>query len=195
MRLTGEGWHAGAVPARSIVLVVAATPPELAWVGAGGPVLACGVGPVEAAAVTAAALARSRPDAVLHVGIAGARAGVGEVVLGSESIYDDIAAAIPVERRLVPDAALLARARAALRHARVEPIATSAAVGRSATAAVEAMEGFGVLRAAALAGVPAIELRTISNLIGESDRARWDIPGALAALAVAGTAVLEALSA
>ena len=35
------------------------------------------------------------------------------------------------------------------------------------------MEGFGVLRAAALAGVPAVEVRVVSNAIGEPDRARW----------------------
>ena len=55
------------------------------------------------------------------------------------------------------------------------------------------MEGFGVLRAAALAGVPALEVRVISNMVGEEDRTRWDIPGALAVLGVAGATVLAAL--
>ena len=40
-----------------------------------------------------------------------------------------------------------------------------------------------MLRACALAGVPAVEVRVISNEIGEADRAAWDIPGALARLA------------
>jgi nucleoside phosphorylase len=44
------------------------------------------------------------------------------------------------------------------------------------------MEGFGVLRAAALAGVPAVEVRAVSNEIGEEDRARWDVRAALGAL-------------
>jgi nucleoside phosphorylase len=35
------------------------------------------------------------------------------------------------------------------------------------------MEGFGVLRACALAGVPAVELRVVSNAIGEPDRSKW----------------------
>ena len=39
-----------------------------------------------------------------------------------------------------------------------------------------------MLRAASLAGVPAIELRAISNEIGEPDRARWQIAEAIAAL-------------
>jgi futalosine hydrolase len=47
------------------------------------------------------------------------------------------------------------------------------------------MEGFAVLRACALAGVPAVEVRVVSNEVGERDRARWQIPVALAALAEA----------
>jgi futalosine hydrolase len=35
------------------------------------------------------------------------------------------------------------------------------------------MEGFAVLRACELAGVPGIEVRAISNDVGEGDRARW----------------------
>ena len=178
--------------------MVAATPFELAWVGRSTATLACGVGPVEAAAATAAAIARSRPDAVLHVGIAGARDaagfGIGAVVIGARAVYDDLAAAIPVEREVEASSELLAAARHALPDAPVVEIATTAGVGRSAAdAAIEAMEGFGVLRAAALAGVPALELRAISNMVGEEDRSRWDIPGALAALAVAGALVLAEL--
>jgi futalosine hydrolase len=72
-----------------------------------------------------------------------------------------------------PDAALLARVRASLPDAHVLPIGTSAHVGGTSVCAVEAMEGFGVLRACALAGVPAVELRVISNAIDEADRAKW----------------------
>ena len=57
---------------------------------------------------------------------------------------------------------------------------------------VEAMEGFAVLRACALAGVPAIEVRAISNEITEGDRARWRIGRALEALADALPRMLEA---
>lgn len=178
--------------------MVAATPFELAWVGAQTATLACGVGPVEAAAATAAEIARSRPDAVLHVGIAGARAeagiAIGAVVIGSWSVYDDLSAAIPLERVVEAAPELLEAARGALPDAPAVEIATTAGVGRSAAdASVEAMEGFGVLRAAALAGVPALELRVISNMVGEEDRTRWDIPGALAVLGVAGATVLAAL--
>ena len=43
------------------------------------------------------------------------------------------------------------------------------------------MEGFAVLRAAALAGVPAVEVRASSNAIDEPDRARWRFDEALRA--------------
>ena len=57
------------------------------------------------------------------------------------------------------------------------------------------MEGFGVLRACALAGVPAVELRAISNAVNESDRSLWRIDEALQLLAGAVPRVLEALNA
>lgn len=178
------------------VLLVAATRAELC--GLDG--LECGVGPVEAAAVTARALAADpRVRAVLHVGLAGALAvPVGALVIGSESCYDDISARWPVVDRAVPDARLAAAALASLPGAMLLPIHTSATVARPRGAeagepVVEAMEGFGVLRAAAQAGVPAVEVRAISNGLGEEDRSRWDVAGALAALGTALPALLAAV--
>ncbi|RDG38081.1 futalosine hydrolase [Streptomyces corynorhini] len=49
-------------------------------------------------------------------------------------------------------------------------------------AAAEATEGFGVAAAAAVHGVPLLELRTIANTVGPRDRASWRVPDALAAL-------------
>lgn len=167
------------------VLLVAATEPELC----GYPGLACGVGPVEAAAATAHALARERPHAVLHVGLAGA-VGLepGTLVVGTEAVYADLEAAIPVVSRVEPDAALLAAVRRAIPDAPSLPVATSAAVSGPSNSllqgvSVEAMEGFGVLRACELAGIPAVEVRAISNELGEPDRARWELERGLAALA------------
>lgn len=177
------------------VLVIAATPGELDWVG-GAETLVVGIGPVEAAACTAAHLAVHRPDAILHVGIAGARAAsglpIGTIVLGTESAYSDVDAAVPVVRTALPDPALLERVALLLPAAQRLPIATSARVG-GGDRAVEAMEGFGVLRAAALAGIPAVELRAISNVVEEQDRAKWDFPAGLAAVADAGRVVLDGL--
>ncbi len=162
--------------------------------------LVCGVGPVEAAAATARELALSRPNAVLHIGIAGAR-GItpGGLVIGSGSVYCDISAGIPVVERVEPDAQLLASLRDAIPEALSLPIGTSGAVGGSSGSGqhrlrVEAMEGFAVLRACALAGVPAIEVRAISNEISEGDRSRWRIGRALEALSDALPRLLAAVA-
>jgi futalosine hydrolase len=49
-------------------------------------------------------------------------------------------------------------------------------------AVAEAMEGYGVAWAAVEHGLPWVELRTISNVIGVRDRSGWDIPAAFDAL-------------
>ncbi len=176
---------------RRTVLLVAATEIELCEHEG----LVCGIGPVEAAAATARALAQEPPGAVVHVGIAGGR-GItpGALVVGSESSYSDLGAEIPVLDRIEPDPGLLEAVRSALPHALVLPIGTSATVGGVPAGGprVEGMEGFGVLRACALAGVPAVELRAISNEITEADRGRWRIGRALEALADAIPAAVAA---
>jgi futalosine hydrolase len=165
-----------------VILVVAATERELAGTE-GAEVLACGVGPVEAAAATARALGVRRPDVLLHVGIAGAR-GIPspQLVIGSEAVYEDAADGGWVPARVKPDPRLVAAARRALPDAPVLPIGTSARVGGTSGCEVEAMEGFAVLRAAELAGVAAVEVRAISNEIDEPDRVRWRFDDALGAL-------------
>jgi futalosine hydrolase len=179
------------------MLVVAATFAELAVVE-GPETLCCGIGPLEAAAATARELERRRPSLVLQVGIAGARSlQPPALVLGSESVYSDLAGqqlSIPVVTRLEPDAALLELARRALPAAHVCPIATSARIGGGRELPVEAMEGFGVLRAAALAGVPALELRAVSNGYADA-RGAWRVEEALGALRGAVSALAEALGA
>jgi futalosine hydrolase len=55
------------------------------------------------------------------------------------------------------------------------------------------MEGFAVLRAAELAGVPAVELRAVSNEIEEPDRGRWRFEDGFAALEAAVPRLLAAL--
>ena len=165
------------------ILIVAATEPELCRQGG----LVCGVGPVEAAATTAAALVGAQPAAILHIGIAGARRdsgiALGEVVVGSEARYEDLV----TTRRLSPDVVhtdprLVAAVSEAL-DAEPVVIGTTARVA-GGSCPVEAMEGFAVLRAAELAGVPAVEVRVISNHV-EDERASWRIDDALGALAEA----------
>jgi len=170
------------------MLVVAATERELALLG-GLDAFCCGIGPVEAALGTAHALLERRPEAVVHVGIAGSQTlEPPTLVLGSEAVYCDVidpGSTLPRVDRARPDAALFERARAALPEAHVLPIATCGKVGGGTGFDVEAMEGFGVLRACELAGVPAVELRAVSNSPDEADRTRWRFDEAFAALAAA----------
>lgn len=177
------------------ILLVAATELELC----GYPGLACGVGPVEAAAATTRALLAEPPRAVLHVGVAGGRRLTpGALVVGTEAVYVDMSAAIPVVDRVRPDPRLVAAAQSALPEAISLPIATSAAVSGAAGARthelrVEGMEGFGVLRACEVAGVPAIEVRSVSNELGERDRELWMIRRGLETLADALPRLLAAM--
>ena len=179
------------------ILVVAATDRELS--GADG--LVCGVGPVEAAVATARALALRPYLSVLHLGLAGARGlDVGALVVGTEAVYCDLSAEWPVVDRVAADATLVEAVREALPDAAALPIHTSAAVGGARAdqgrgPLVEAMEGFAVLRAAERAGVPAVEVRAISNALGEPDRSRWDLDGALTALERALPTLLDATGA
>jgi futalosine hydrolase len=169
------------------MLVVAATERELALLD-GFETFCCGIGPVEAALQTARAIEEWQPEAVLHVGIAGSRSlDLLSVVLGGEAVYCDVlgAGTLPRVERARPDPALLERLREALPEARVLPIGTTGRVGGGAGCEVEAMEGFGVLRACELAGVPAVELRVISNSPDEPDRGKWRFDEAFAALAAA----------
>ena len=108
------------------------------------------------------------------------------LILGSEAVYCDVidpGSTVPCVERALPDSALLERTRAALPEAHVLPIATCGKVGGGTGFDVEAMEGFGVLRACELAGVPAVELRAISNSPDEADRANWRWDDAFAAFA------------
>ncbi|MEC0067451.1 futalosine hydrolase, partial [Paenibacillus thiaminolyticus] len=60
-------------------------------------------------------------------------------------------------------------------------------------AAAEAMEGYGVAVAARQFGLPAFEIRSISNAVGPRNRAAWRIPEALKALEAACSVLPEVL--
>ena len=181
------------VTVRVVILVVAATDLELC----GHDGLVCGIGPVEAAAATAGELALRRPASLVHVGLAGARGlAPGTIVVGAEARYVDLAAAVPVVDCERPHPALLDAVLKALPDAALLTIGTTAAVGSAPDdVPVEAMEGFGVLRAAARAGVPAVEVRAVSNELGEPERARWQLGTGLEALRDALPRLLVALEA
>ncbi|MFJ9692730.1 futalosine hydrolase [Kitasatospora sp. NPDC101183] len=175
--------------------------------GAPVDVLAAGVGPAAAAAGASAALA-ARPYAlVVSAGIAGGfapHAPVGATVLADAIVAADLGAQTAEgfsdvaelgfgTARRTPPPAVLALAAKALDGAVVGPVLTVSTVTGTAEraaalaalhpgAAAEAMEGFGVAEAAARHGLPALELRTVSNPVGPRDRAAWRIGEALAAL-------------
>jgi futalosine hydrolase len=158
--------------------------------------LVTGIGPVEAASATARALALSRPDAVINAGIAGGfsgRAGVGEAYavetdylaeLGLEdgSAMPPLPGGARLVDRIESDAALVEAARKA--GARIGSAITVSTVTMGSERAqrlaerfeaeLEAMEGFAVLRAAAIAAVPAIELRGVSNIVGPRASSGWN---------------------
>ena len=55
------------------------------------------------------------------------------------------------------------------------------------------MEGFAVLRAAQLAGVPALELRGISNYAGDRSKSEWSLAAGRSALQTALAEVLACI--
>jgi futalosine hydrolase len=182
-------------------------------------VLAAGVGMAAAAAATARALATTpHPyDLVLSAGIAGGFADLGVTVLAARSIAADLGADSPDgflsldelgfgSSTVEVDPDVLTWLRGALPGAIVGDVLTVSTVtgtaertvalrSRHPAAVAEAMEGFGVATAAALAGVPFAELRTISNPIGPRDRGAWRVREALDALGAAATRLAAGLPA
>ncbi|WP_326551178.1 futalosine hydrolase [Micromonospora sp. NBC_01813] len=183
--------------------------------GTGTEVTAAGVGAAAAAAATsrqlALAAASGQPyQAVVSAGIAGGfpdRIGLGQTAVATRSIAADLGAQSPDgfltldelgfgSTVAATDDPLTGWLRSGLPEAVPGAVLTVNTVTGSASrataladrypdAVAEAMEGYGVACAAALAGLPFAELRTISNPVGPRDRAGWRIPQALAALTAA----------
>ena len=176
-----------------MLLVIAATAQELAG-AAGTRKLVCGEGPRAAYAATEDAVAEGGATAVLHIGIAGARRGNGvpllATVIGTEAIDCD-----GDSEPIAPDRRLFGAVRRALPDALALPIGTSARIGGSRGTPVEAMEGHAVLSACTDEGVPALELRVISNEVEEADRALWRFDDAFAELARVTALVIPELNA
>ena len=199
-----------------MILVVCALPQELRGLRAreGVELFACGVGPVEAAAAVARKLARETYVAVVNAGIAGAFRGsarVGDARLvvdealaglglegggdfslpGGATLVDGVSS----DRALVrscPDS--FARARGVTVAQVTTTDATAHALRARYAADVESMEGFAVLRAAGLAGVPALEVRGISNYVGARANAEWDFAAGARATVRALESVLDCIA-
>jgi len=200
------------------VLVVCAVEQELAALPArdGVHVVAVGVGPVEAALGTARALAARPYEAVVNAGIAGGfrdRCTVGDVVVCSREDYAELGledgsvfplpGGLELVRHVEADETLLRPFLGGLIPVIVGRGVTSATVTSTTARAlvlahrfradVESMEGFAVLRAAQLAGVPAIEIRGVSNLVGERASNGWDFRAGAAAAVATTDALLDVL--
>ena len=185
-------------------------------------VLLAGVGPAAAAANTAKVLATTVYGLVVSAGIGGGfpeKAEVGALVVANEIIAADLGAETPDgfcsldelgfgSTRIQVDASLVDRVTRALKAAglpvTIGPVLTvSTVTGTAASAAemavrvpgaaAEAMEGYGVAIAARNSGVPILEIRAISNLVGPRDRTAWRIKEALDVLEAASSVLLEVL--
>ncbi|MGH4029585.1 futalosine hydrolase [Actinomycetota bacterium Odt1-20B] len=174
-------------------------------------VLAVGVGPAAAAAGTATALARADAPygLVVSAGIGGGfapDAPVGSLVVADAITVADLGAEspdspggfLPVTELGFgavthgPPLSLVRDVAAATGAATGTVLTVSTVTGTAARAEAlrarhpgalaEAMEGFGVAEAAAVHGLPVLEIRAVSNPVGPRDRAAWRIGDALAAL-------------
>jgi futalosine hydrolase len=186
-----------------MILLVSAVAQELEWLGprAGVETLVAGIGPVDASARVARALSAQKYDMVVNAGIAGAFEGVahvGDGVVVGEELFEvqqenGAPLALPsgnIVADRVPSDSQLIEAITALGFPLVRGITVSQVTATEATAArlrargaeIETMEGFAVLRAAQLAGVPAIEVRGISNIVGERAKSEWNFDAGIMGL-------------
>ncbi|WP_320068159.1 futalosine hydrolase [Micromonospora sp. RTGN7] len=194
------------------------TPPEVTVVpvGVGPAVAGAATARLLALAEAAGRPYRAVISAGIAGGFVG-RVVVGGTVLATRSVAADLGAEspagfIPVDELGMPpellgggtavpaDPELLAALRAALPEATVGAVltvstvtgtaaSTAALADRHPDAVAEAMEGYGVAVAAAHAGLPFAELRTVSNPIGPRDRDAWRMREAFAALTSAASAL------
>jgi len=185
-------------------------------------VMLAGVGSVAAAVNTARALAISEYSLVISAGIGGGfpgRAEVGSLVLANEIVAADLGAETSegfcsVEElgfgfsHIQIDTSLVEHVNRALVAAELPvitgPVLTVSTVTGTAESALElaarilgataeAMEGYGVAFAAHDRGLPVLEIRAISNMVGPRDRSTWRIKEALDVLEAASAVLKEVL--
>ena len=166
--------------------------------GAVAAVLQVGIGgayPGAGLALGEAVLARSEFDLDLGVGTRPHWSGLASLGFAAFSHADE-----PNRLDLESEALRAVRSATGLRSA---AFATSdsvtadrelaASLADSHAVEVESMEGVAAAQAAAAFAVPFVELRAISNLVGERDKSRWVIGDAVRAASQAAVAALPAL--
>ncbi len=174
----------------------------------------CGVGPIESAIALAAHLAKNSYDLVLNVGIAGGFAphvDVGSQVIVTAEHYVELGREDGVELVLPEHATICARLQlerpqlTRLDESAIVlgPAITSATITTSHARAAslrlrfpgvvsESMEGFALARAAAQAKIAFMQLRGISNRVGDRASAGWDLQTGFAAAAALAREVIHA---
>ncbi len=173
-------------------------------------VIVSGIGRTNAAVATTKAILQEGPfDYVISAGVAGSLPGseleIGDIVVATSCVYVEEGLHTPkgfqdmtglgfslgdFEGNAVPIDPIMTVALDGLY--RTGPIATVATcsgtdeaaceVVRRTGAIAEAMEGAAVVHAARLLGLPAGELRAISNTTGDRNNQRWDLPRGLSVL-------------
>lgn len=185
-------------------------------------VVMAGVGPAAAAVGTAKALASTQYNLVISMGIGGGfpdKAEVGSIVVGDVIVAADLGVetqegfqsldelgfgttSISVDGNLVKKISkAMVRAGITVNTGPILTVSTVTGTASSASsmtsrvpgAVAEAMEGYGVAIAAKDSGIPVMEIRAVSNMVGPRDRTAWRIKEALDALEAASLILSEVL--
>jgi futalosine hydrolase len=184
------------------LLVCVATEMEGALLRPYVPVIATGVGAVNAAYALTRFLDREPVKAIVVCGIGGAYPGsgiaVGSVACAESECYGDLGASSPdgfldmqaLGFPVIPGAynVLPMQIFPAVRRARFVTMNTCSGtdddvrlIEARTGGAVESMEGAAIAHVAALAGIPVGEIRGISNMAGNRDRGAWRVKEAASA--------------
>ena len=180
-----------------------------------------GIGRTNAAVATTTAIHDEGPfDFVISAGVAGSLPdsglSIGDIVVASSCVYVEEGLITPdgfqdmkamgfslgdFSGNTVPvDSTLLGRLGAIGVTGSIATVATCSGTDEQAALVAdrtcclcEAMEGAAVVHAARLAGLPAIEIRAISNTTGNRDAQKWDLELAFANLGLAINVAVSAL--
>jgi futalosine hydrolase len=168
-------------------------------------IIETGVGPVNAAHAATVAILSERPDVIIICGIGGAYPSsglaVGDVACAESEIYGDLGAQSPsgfldMEALGFPVVAgssplfneLPLQVFPAPRRSRFVTVSTCTGtdvvaqeIERRTRGAVESMEGAAIVHVAHLEGVRVGEIRGVSNIVTNRDKASWKLREAIAA--------------
>ena len=205
------------------ILIVTAVQQEADSIGFSNSayVVAGGIGRTNAAVATTTTIHDEGPfDFVISAGVAGSlpngNLSVGDVVVASSCVYVEEGLITPdgfqdmeamgfslgnFSGNIVPvDATLLEQLGAVGITGSIATVATCSGTDEQAVLVAdrtgclcEAMEGAAVVHAARIAGLPAIEIRVISNTTGNREAQKWDLDLALESLGAAINTAVSAL--